>query len=61
MSTNEGASGSPIFNEKRNRVIGVHLRNCGNKRYKEGLFLNYAIKEFIEKNEKIIMKKKMRI
>ena len=51
-STNYGASGSPIFNEKSNKVIGVHLRSCGDKTYKEGSFLNYAIKEFIEKNYK---------
>ena len=49
-STYDGASGSPIFNEQSNKVIGVHLRNCVGKNYKEGSFLNYAIKEFIEKN-----------
>ena len=51
-STYNGTSGSPIFNEKSNKVIGVHLRSCGDKKYKEGSFLNYSIKEFIEKNYK---------
>ena len=54
-STESGSSGSPILNTN-NKVIGIHKRGL-DKRYNEGTFLNYAIKDFIQ-NEKIKFFKK---
>ena len=54
--TDYGASGSPIINIKNNKVIGIH-KGAENE-YNRGLFLNYPIKEFINKynNNKNIIK-----
>ena len=48
-NTNYGSSGSPVLNEK-NKVIGIHKENYVYHNFKGGTFLNYPIKEFIEKN-----------
>ena len=55
-STDKGSSGSPIINIKNNKVIGIH-KGAENE-YNRGLFLNYPIKEFINKynNNKNIIK-----
>ena len=48
-STKGGSSGSPILNIK-NKLIGIHKEgNYNGKQYNKGLFLNYPIKEFIQK------------
>ena len=46
--TEKGSSGSPIINLKKNKVIGIH-KEATNNNYNKGLFLNYPIKEFINK------------
>ena len=46
--TEEGSSGSPIINPINNKVIGVHKE--ADKIYNKGLFINYAIEDFINKN-----------
>jgi len=49
--TKEGSSGSPIINLNNNKVFGIH-RGAGNiGAYNIGLFLNYAIRDIINKNE----------
>ena len=45
--TRGGSSGSPILNIKNNKLIGIH-KESNNKQFNRGLFLNYAIKEYIE-------------
>ena len=45
-STRKGSSGSPILNLK-NKIIGIHKKGY-DKKYNEGTFLNYPIKEFIK-------------
>ena len=47
-STDEGSSGSPVLN-LNNKVIGLH-KKTEVKRYNEGTFLNYPLKEFIQLN-----------
>ena len=47
-STEEGSSGSPIFNLATNKVIGVH-KQAGKHNYNKGSFLNVAIRAFISK------------
>ena len=49
--TEEGSSGSPIINLTNNKVIGIHKEADKNNNYNRGLFLNYAIEDFIN-NEK---------
>jgi len=49
-STKKGSSGSPIINIKNNKVIGLHKEAGLN--YNQGLFLNIAIEDFINKNNK---------
>ena len=49
-STKDGSSGSPIFNIKSNKVIGIHSKGMKNEKNNKGIFLNYPIKEFIELN-----------
>ena len=44
--TRNGSSGSPILN-LNNKIIGIHKE--GDKNYNKGTFLNYPIKEFIQK------------
>ena len=46
--TEKWLSGSPIINLKNNKVIGIHKEATINN-YNKGLFLNYPIKEFINK------------
>ena len=46
--TEEGSSGSPIINIINNKVIGIHKES--EKNYNKGLFINYAIEDFINKN-----------
>ena len=51
-STDKGSSGSPILNEN-NKVIGVHKEgNSGSVNFNAGTFLNYPIKDFIQKKYK---------
>ena len=50
-STNKGSSGSPILNVNNNKIIGIHKESSSNDN--RGTFLNYAIKDFINKNNKI--------
>ena len=54
-STENGSSGSPILN-LNNKLIGIHKK--GNKKENKGTFLNYPLKEFIQKysNEKLLEK-----
>ena len=47
-STYEGSSGSPILDVDSNKVIGIHINSGEDKKYNKGLFLNYAVKEFIK-------------
>ena len=47
-STRRGSSGSPILNIN-NKIIGIHKEGCDDI-YNIGTFLNYPIKEFIQKN-----------
>ena len=49
-STEEGSSGSPIINLINNKVIGIHKESDIKNNYNMGLFLNYAIKDFINNN-----------
>ena len=44
-STQNGSSGSPVLNLK-NKIIGIH-KECVEKKYNRGSFINYAIREFI--------------
>ena len=46
--TEEGSSGSPIINIINNKVIGIHKE--ADKKYNMGLFINYAVEDFIKKN-----------
>ena len=50
-STRGGSSGSPILNIKNNKIIGIHKgsTNNYNKNINKGTFLNFPIKEFIER------------
>ena len=51
-STDFGSSGSPILREN-NKVIGVHKEgNKGKVNYNTGTFLNYPIKDFIQRHYK---------
>ncbi len=64
-STRNGSSGSPVIN-LMNKVIGIHKKGY-DKKYNEGTFLDYPIKEFISKyyiehlNNEIILKKELPI
>ena len=54
--TKTGSSGSPILN-KKNKLIGIHIKQNYRSGYKTGTFLNFPIKEFIKmKNDNIIKK-----
>ena len=46
--TRAGSSGSPILNLK-NKLIGIHKLGHKNKKFNIGTFLNFPIKEFIQK------------
>ena len=46
--TEEGSSGSPVINIINNKVIGIH--KGVEKNYNKGLFINYVIEDFINKN-----------
>ena len=48
-NTKEGSSGSPILN-MNNKIIGIHKEHIDKNNYNRGLFLNYAIKDFIKIN-----------
>ena len=51
-STERGASGSPVLNTN-NKLMGIHHKGGNNDINKnKGTFLNYPIKEFIQKNFK---------
>ena len=45
--TEPGSSGSPIINLLNNRVIGIHKKTHSKDNNNIGLFLNYAIEDFI--------------
>ena len=47
-TTKEGSSGSPILN-KKNKLIGIHKEGKDKFNCNKGTFLNYPIKEFIQK------------
>ena len=56
-SSDVGSSGSPILNIETNKIIGIHKTGMRGKNYNKGTFLNYPIKEFLEKynpNKKIL-------
>jgi len=56
-STEEGSSGSPIINLINNKVIGIQKESNNQNSYNVGLFLNYAIEDFIYNiNNKYIIK-----
>jgi V8-like Glu-specific endopeptidase len=46
-STEEGSSGSPIINLINNKVIGIQKESDNKNNYNMGLFINYAIDDFI--------------
>ena len=46
-STEEGSSGSPILNLKNNKLIGIHKSAEKNANFNLGLFLNFAISDFL--------------
>ena len=48
-STENGSSGSPIISLKSFKLIGVHIGGCKNDDCNIGLFIKYAIDEFIKK------------
>ena len=48
--TEEGSSSSPMINIINNKVIGIHKEADVMRNYNRGLFLNYAIEDFINKN-----------
>ena len=48
--TEVGSSGSPIINLINNKVIGIHKGTDIKNKYNKGLFINYAIEDFINKN-----------
>ena len=49
--TDKGSSGSPILNINNNKIIGIHKESSSKDN--RGTFLNYAIQDFINKNNKI--------
>jgi len=49
-STSAGAGGSPILNGFNNKVIGIHIKG-GKQNFNKGIFLNQAIKEFIQQSD----------
>ena len=51
-STEEGSSGSPILSLKTLKIIGIHCGGFDNSKFNSGIFIRYAIKEFIENNFK---------
>ena len=48
-STDKGSSGGPVLASLNNKVLGIHKEGNKNSNYNTGTFLNYPIKEFIEK------------
>ena len=48
-STEPGSSGSPILSLKSFKLIGVHIGGHKKYNYNKGLFIKYAIDEFIKK------------
>ena len=57
-STRNGSSGSPILNLNNNKIIGIHKKGKSG-RHNIGTFLNYPIKDFINKNINKIEKKEL--
>ena len=57
-STNTGSSGSPILDIKNNKIIGIHKWSDKIYNNNKGTFINYPIKEFIEKKNNIIINNK---
>ena len=47
--TDNGASGSPVLT-LNNKVFGIHKNGAINNNFNKGTFLNFPIKEFIQKN-----------
>ena len=46
--TDNGSSGSPIFNLNHNKIIGIHV-GTKKEQINKGIFLNFPIKDFIKK------------
>ena len=57
-STNSGSSGSPVLTIN-NKLIGIHKE--GFRNYNKGTFLNYPLKEFIQKYKNEILLKDFNI
>ena len=57
-STGKGSSGSPILDIKNNKIIGIHKWSDKIDNNNKGTFINYPIKEFIEKKNNIIINNK---
>ena len=51
-SNEYGSAGAPILNSSTNKVIGMHLLKS-DKNYSIGTFLNFGIKEYIDKYNEI--------
>ena len=48
-STEYGSSGAPILNLDNNKIIGIHKEGNKPNNYNIGTFINYPIKDFIQK------------
>ena len=48
-STDDGSSGSPILNSRNNKLIGIHQGGQKTNNFNVGIFLNFAIKDFLQK------------
>ena len=49
--TEKGSSGSPIFNLKNNKIIGIHKEGSKNYKFNKGTFLKYPIIDFYNNNK----------
>ena len=56
--TNNGSSGSPILNLINNRIIGIHKESSIKFNFNKGTLLKYPIKEYLNKENLIIINKK---
>ena len=44
----KGSQGSPILNISNNKLIGIHIKENEDSNYNKGLFLKYALNDFIK-------------